>query len=122
MKKKFFRQINSLVIYLVNALLSRNFCQKSVRGNSHNSQCGKYGILLSRFFGKNFVKATHLQCLTTNHANYSSNCRLTVLPSFRSTFLRDGLTDFKSVNATWELRVSAMLSNFVLSLGLIMAY
>ena len=32
----FFRQINSLVIYLVNALLSRNFCQKSVRVNSNN--------------------------------------------------------------------------------------
>ena len=34
--EKIFRQINSLVIYLVNALLSRNFCQKSVRVNSHN--------------------------------------------------------------------------------------
>ena len=32
----FFRQINSLVIYLVNALLSRNFCQKSVRVNFRN--------------------------------------------------------------------------------------
>ena len=32
----FFRQINSLVIYLVNALLSRNFCQKSVRVNFCN--------------------------------------------------------------------------------------
>ena len=32
----FFRQINSLVIYLVNALLSRNFCQKSVRVNLRN--------------------------------------------------------------------------------------
>ena len=31
--QNFFRQINSLVIYLVNALLSRNFCQKGVRVN-----------------------------------------------------------------------------------------
>ena len=31
--KMFFRQINSLLIYLVNALFSRNFCQKSVRVN-----------------------------------------------------------------------------------------
>ena len=41
----FFRQINSLVICLVNALLSRNFSQKSVRVNFRNStpwyQCGK---------------------------------------------------------------------------------
>ena len=34
--KIFFRQINSLVIYLVNALLSRNFRQKSVRVNFRN--------------------------------------------------------------------------------------
>ena len=32
----FFRQINSLVIYLVNALLSRSFFQKSVRVNFHS--------------------------------------------------------------------------------------
>ena len=39
--KKFFRQINSLVTYLVKPLLSRNFCQKCVRENSrtlHNFQ------------------------------------------------------------------------------------
>ena len=34
--KTFFRQINSLVIYLVNAMLSRNFYQKSVRVNFRN--------------------------------------------------------------------------------------
>ena len=34
--KIIFRQINSLVIYLVNALVSRNFCQKSVRVNFRN--------------------------------------------------------------------------------------
>ena len=33
LNKNFFRQINSLVIYLVNALLSRKFCQKWVRVN-----------------------------------------------------------------------------------------
>ena len=32
----FFRQINSLLIYLVNALFSRNFCVKSVRVNFRN--------------------------------------------------------------------------------------
>ena len=32
----FFRQINSLVIYLVNALFSRNFCQNTVRMNFRN--------------------------------------------------------------------------------------
>ena len=34
--KTVFRQINSLVICLVNAMLSRNFCQNSVRVNSRN--------------------------------------------------------------------------------------
>ena len=32
----FFRQINSLVTYLVTPLLSRNFCQKCVRENSRD--------------------------------------------------------------------------------------
>ena len=34
--QKIFRQINSLVTYLVKPLLSRNFCQKCVRENSRN--------------------------------------------------------------------------------------
>ena len=34
--KIFFCQINSLMIYLVNALLSRNFCQKRVKVNFRN--------------------------------------------------------------------------------------
>ena len=34
--KDFFRQINSIVIYLVYALPSRNFYQKSVRANVRN--------------------------------------------------------------------------------------
>ena len=34
--KEKFRQINSLVIYLVKPLLSRNFCQKYVRENFRN--------------------------------------------------------------------------------------
>ena len=51
--KIFFRQINSLVIYLVNALVSRNFCQKSMRVNFRNfhsvqcTQCGKVKNLVS---------------------------------------------------------------------------
>ena len=32
----FFREINSLVIYILKTLLSRNFCQKSVRVNFRN--------------------------------------------------------------------------------------
>ena len=87
--EEIFREINSLLTYLVNSLLSRNFCQKSVRENFRNfhtvlwecqdfsatqilreinftdkrereRQCGNYGILVSHFFGKNFVKATVL--------------------------------------------------------------
>ena len=41
--KIIFRQINSLVIYSVNVLLSRNFCQKHMRlnfRNFHTVQCG----------------------------------------------------------------------------------
>ena len=34
--QKIFRQINSLVTYLVKLLLPRNFCQKCVRENSRN--------------------------------------------------------------------------------------
>ena len=34
--KKLFCEINSLVIYFVKLLLSRNFCHKSVRENFHN--------------------------------------------------------------------------------------
>ena len=55
--KKIFRQINSLVTYLVNQLLSRNFCQKWARENFRNfhnvvveiteTQCGKMKNLLS---------------------------------------------------------------------------
>ena len=37
-RQKIFRQINSLVISLVNTLVSRNFCQKSVRVNSWNCE------------------------------------------------------------------------------------
>ena len=60
--EKIFRQINSLVICIVKTLLSRKFCQKSVRLNFYNfhtvnsAQCGNYGNSLSRIFGKNFVK------------------------------------------------------------------
>ena len=51
-KWKKFRQINSLVISLVKALLSRNFCQNCVRVNFrifHTLYCGNYGILLPKF-------------------------------------------------------------------------
>ena len=36
-QQKTFRQINSLVISLENALISRNFCQKSVRESKYRS-------------------------------------------------------------------------------------
>ena len=63
--KKIFRQINSLVTYLVTPLLSRNICHKCVRENSHNFHkmcCENYGHghSLSPIFGKNFMKVTVL--------------------------------------------------------------
>ena len=58
----FFRQINSLVICLVNALLSRNFCQKSVRVNFRNfhTVCTVEitDLYCHDFFRKNSVKLT----------------------------------------------------------------
>ena len=35
-RQNFFRQINSLVAYLVKPLISRNFCRKRMRENSLN--------------------------------------------------------------------------------------
>ena len=43
--EKIFRQINSLVIYLLKPLLSRNFYQKCVRGNSRNFHTVSHEIL-----------------------------------------------------------------------------
>ena len=40
----FIRQINSFVICLVNALLSRNFCQKSVRVNFRNFHTVRFTV------------------------------------------------------------------------------
>ena len=50
---KIFRQINSLVTYLVKPLLSRNFCQNRVRVNFRNFHI----VTQLHFYGKNFVKA-----------------------------------------------------------------
>ena len=47
-------------------MLSRDFCEKSVRENFYNfhtvshAQCGNYANSLSRIFGENFVKITVL--------------------------------------------------------------
>ena len=69
--QKIFREINSLVTYLVKPLLSRKICQKCVRENSRNfhtvsqlfphcvAQCGNCGNLLSLFFDKNSKKVTY---------------------------------------------------------------
>ena len=46
----FFRLINYLVISLVNTLVSRNFCQNTVRvnfSNFHTAHCGNYRNFLS---------------------------------------------------------------------------
>ena len=57
----FFRLINYLVISLVNTLVSRNFCQNTVRvnfSNFHTAHCGNSAKTLSRrhFFVKPFSK------------------------------------------------------------------
>ena len=58
--EKFFLQINYLVISLVNVLLSRNFCHKSVRvnfRNFHTVHCER-GKTISLSPKKYFVKST----------------------------------------------------------------
>ena len=47
--EKIFRQINSLVTYLVKPLLSRNFCQKCVRENSRNFHTVQLCHCLAKF-------------------------------------------------------------------------
>ena len=61
-EKNFVKSTRYLVISLAKPLLSRNFCEKNVRENFRNFHCGcgKYGNLLSRFIGKNFVKIKSL--------------------------------------------------------------
>ena len=56
--KKIFRETN--LLYSMKALVSRNFCEKSLTVISCDSQCGNYGNSLSRIFRKNFVKVTVL--------------------------------------------------------------
>ena len=68
--KIFSRQINSLVIYLVNALISRNFCQRSMRVNYRNfhSVCGKVlknGIISFTEKSTFFPERTHTTTLHT---------------------------------------------------------
>ena len=57
-KKYFVKSTLKKFTYLVKPLLSRNFCQKSVRENFCNFNT--VGNLLLRIFGKNFVKVTVL--------------------------------------------------------------
>ena len=59
--KKIFRQINSLVIYLVKLLLSRNFCQKCVRLNFRHFNTHNVVNVENEYFDhtkKYFVKST----------------------------------------------------------------
>ena len=61
--KKIFRQINSLVTYLVKPSLSRNFCQKCVRENSRNFHTvAKHNVeiteIYSHTFRQKFVNVT----------------------------------------------------------------
>ena len=61
-----FREINSVVTYLVKLLLSRKFCQKSVKENFrnfhivHHSSVEITGILSRAFLKKKSVKVTVL--------------------------------------------------------------
>ena len=86
-----FRQINSLVIYLVNALLSRNFCQKSVRVNFRNFHTVHfwfkifqsqsqflYWLLKPTIKQKNFANYIHTYCPRV-HNFFNRGTRLYIL-------------------------------------------
>ena len=62
-----FRQINYLVISLVNTLLSRNFCQKRVRVNFRNTVTLWYRLLCNLFsyFSRNQFK------VFSKHSNFT---------------------------------------------------
>ena len=61
--KFFFRQINSLVIYLVNVLLSRNFWHKSARVNFGNF----HTLFLMHFYSLEDVKILHMELFIWFH-------------------------------------------------------
>ena len=86
--KKIFRQINSLVSSLVKTLVSRNFCQKSVKVNFCNyhtmssgqdwfhgkswwrSQCRNLIIFPPQFFAQINVFTKYLYCMLVWRKNF----------------------------------------------------
>ena len=59
----FFRQINSLLTYLVKPLLSRNFCQKCVREFSH---CGGGQENVNWLRNVSLIKTPHFRWYQTD--------------------------------------------------------
>ena len=66
--EEIFREINSLVTYLVKSLLSRNFCQKCVRENSRNfhtvnsSKNGQKWAVRTKYFISSFEAVRGQKC------------------------------------------------------------
>ena len=85
--KIFLRQINSLLIYLVNTLVSRNFCHDRVRVNFRN-----FYIALWRFPTQQEFRETNFSPLYWFHQtkNVSKN-------SFLTTFLLIGISYFELI-------------------------
>ena len=54
--QKIFRQINSLVTYLVKPLISRNFRQNRVTENSRNFHTVQKGLILASISRKKYPK------------------------------------------------------------------
>ena len=60
LKKLFKSYFHEKIYQRVNFPKKKSLVSHSVKSTTTVSQCGNYGILVSHFFGKNFVKATVL--------------------------------------------------------------
>ena len=90
--EKIFRQINSLVISLVNTLLSRNFFQKCVRVNFRNyhTHCGILPSLEKYFVKTAWLKESSILQLISRNFSKKSYCDFsTTVQLFRYLFWID---------------------------------
>ena len=53
--------LNGGVLFITTRILVVDMLTERIPMGKNTVVCGNYGILFSRFFGKNFVKATHLR-------------------------------------------------------------
>ena len=82
----FFSSNQFSVSFLCKKLIWRNFCDTIVSVKFRTLHCGNYRNLLSRFFDKNFVKATHLLNKILNSWFDGKNSGESIFSFFHSVF------------------------------------